>query len=451
MERPKPEAEDEQVLTGWLHETYFRLICSHTDSWTNMLTPYLPRSLARFVATASRQFPTLMLTGPRQVGKTTLLKTLCAIGADGQPPRRYVTLDNPMLLALAREEPALFLQRFPPPVLIDEIQYAPGLLPLIKEAVDAAGGKGLFWLTGSQPFHLMQNVSESLAGRVAVMHLQGLSLSEALGQGADSRPFLPDAPPRPGAAPGGVSPLAGLFAHIWRGSFPALYAADAPDRDLFYASYLQTYLQRDVRDLAQVGDLTVFTRFLRSAAARTAQLLNLTDMARDVGVAPNTVRHWLSILQASGLVWLLEPYHTNLSKRLVKTPKLYFLDTGLAAYLTEWSSPATLEAGAMSGAIFETWVVGEMLKSWWHNGKQAPFYYYRDKDQKEIDVLIVRDGRVHPIEIKKTAQPGKVVVRHFGALDRLGLETGAGAVICLVPERLPLTATVEAIPAWQVA
>lgn len=415
-----------------------------------MTYPILPRSLARAIVTASRQFPVLMLTGPRQVGKTTLLKSLCEAAAVAQPERRYVTLDNPLMLALAREEPALFLQRFPPPVLIDEIQYAPGLLPLIKEAVDAGGGKGQYWLTGSQPFHLMRNVGESLAGRVAVMHLQGLSLGESLGHGASLRPFLPGTP-NDGLTSPPAGPLNWIFERIWCGSFPALHVADAPDRDLFFASYLQTYLQRDVRDLAQVGDLTAFTRFLRSAAARTATLLNMADMARDVDVAPNTAKHWLSILQASGLIWLLEPYHSNLSKRLVKAPKLYFLDTGLAAYLTEWSSPATLEAGAMSGAIFETWVVGELLKSWWHDGKQAPFYYYRDKDQKEIDVLIVRDGRVYPVEIKKTAQPGRDAVRHFSVLGNLGLETGAGAVICLVPERLPMTAQVEAIPVWEVA
>ena len=412
--------------------------------------PYLPRSLGTYIVSANRQFPVLMLTGPRQVGKTTLLKSLCE--TTGEPLRRYVTLDNPLMLDLARDEPGLFLQRFPPPVLIDEIQYAPGLLPLIKEYVDAQGGKGLFWLTGSQPFHLMQNVSESLAGRVAVMHLQGLSLSERLGQGAHSSPFLPGHAAKTILVQhSSTTPLNWLFEQIWRGSFPALSQPDAPDRDLFYGSYLQTYLQRDVRDLAQVGDLTVFTRFLRSAAARTAQLLNLADMARDVGIAPNTARHWISILQASGLLWLLEPYHTNLSKRLVKTPKLYFLDTGLAAYLTEWSSPATLEAGAMSGPIFETWVIGEILKSWWHNGKLAPLYYYRDKDKKEIDLLIVRDGCLYPVEIKKTGRPGKDATRHFAVLDKLGLNVAKGAIVCVVPERLPITAEIDAIPAWQIA
>jgi len=416
-----------------------------------MSASYLPRTLETSITAANQQFPVLMLSGPRQVGKTTLLKTQSE-KSPNNTPRSYVTLDNPMLLALARDEPALFLQRFAPPVLIDEIQYAPGLFPLVKEAVDAQGGKGLVWLTGSQPFHLMKNIGESLAGRVAVMQLQGLSMGERLGLGAQVKPFLPGGPLSANVLPKeAASPLAWMFDCIWRGAFPAMQGVSAPDRDLYYSSYLQTYLQRDVRDLAQVGDLTLFTRFVRSAAARTAQLLNMADMARDVGVAPNTARHWLSILEASGLVWLMAPYHSNLSKRLVKAPKLYFLDTGLAAYLTEWSSPATLEAGAMAGAIFETWVVAEILKSYWHCGKQAPLYHYRDKDQKEIDVLIVRDGTLYPIEIKKTAQPGRDAVRNFGVITKLGLTIGPGAVICLCPERLPITAHVQAVPAWQVA
>jgi predicted AAA+ superfamily ATPase len=297
----------------------------------------------------------------------------------------------------------------------------------------------------------MKNVGESLAGRVAVMQLQGLSLGESMGEGNQLRPFLPGSLHGERKLPQqAASPLAWIFETIWRGGFPAMQGNAAADRDLYYASYLQTYLQRDVRDLAQVGDLTVFTRFVRSAAARTAQLLNVADMARDVGVAPNTAKQWLSILQASGLIWLLEPYHTNVSKRMVKAPKLYFLDSGLAAYLTEWSSPTTLEAGAMSGAIFETWVVAELLKSYWHCGKQAPLYYYRDKDQKEIDVIIVRDGTVYPIEIKKASSPGRDAVKHFAVLEKLGLAIGPGAVICLANERLPITANVDCVSAWQV-
>ncbi len=415
-----------------------------------MPSPILPRTLEASVARADRQFPVLLLTGPRQVGKTTLLDAMARQAAG--TPRRYVTLDNPLMLRLAREEPALFLQRLPPPLLIDEVQYAPGLFPLIKQAVDAQGGKGLYWLTGSQPYHLMQHVTESLAGRVAILHLQGLSLAESLGRGSAVEPFVPAKPSGIDVRP--VAPALGwLYQRIWRGAFPALHAegGEPVDHELFYGSYLQTYLQRDVRDLTQVGDLTAFVRFLRSAAARTAQLLNMADMARDVGVAPNTAKQWLSVLAASGIVWLMEPYHTNVSKRLVKAPKLYFLDTGLAAYLTGWTSPSTLEAGAMSGALLETWVVAEMLRSWWHSGRQANFHYYRDKDQKEIDVLIESDGRVHPVEIKKTAQPGRDSVRHFSLLEGLGLKLGHGAVVCLVDERLPITAQVDAVPAWQVA
>lgn len=417
---------------------------------------YLPRTLEPFIESASRQFPVLLVTGPRQVGKTTLLKAVAA-HENPRAPRRYVTLDDPLLLALAREEPALFLQRFAPPVLIDEIQYAPQLLSVIKQHVDANPGHGQVWLTGSQPLALMQGVSESLAGRIAVVQLQGLSLAESLGLPPARAPFVPTPGTHPARTapigptpPARQSPLSWLYTRIWQGSFPAFAQRPAPEHDLYYASYVQTYVQRDVRQLAQVGDLTAFTRFLRSAAARTAQLLNVADMARDVGVSPHTVQHWLSVLQASGLVHLLEPFHTNLSKRLVKAPKLYFLDTGLAAWLTGWSSPSTLERGAMSGAFFESWVVSEVLKSWWHRGRPAPLHFYRDRDMREIDLLIVQDGQAHPIEIKKTAQPTREAVRHFAALDKLGLQAGHGAVICLCPEAVPLTPHVDALPAWAI-
>lgn len=406
---------------------------------------YIARTLEPFVIRAAEHFPVVLLTGARQVGKTTLLRRL------SQGERGYVSLDDPLVLSLAKTDPALFMQRFPPPVLIDEIQYAPELLPYIKMAADRAGRPGLFWLTGSQQFHLMQGVSESLAGRVAVLHLLGLSRREIMEQATEARPFLPtpeELQQRAGA--GGRFTLKQLYRLIWRGSLPAIVLDEAVERDLFYGSYVQTYLQRDLRDLARVGDEMAFLRFLRAAAARTGQLLNLADLARDADVTPNTAKSWLAILQTAAIAYLLEPYHANVTQRLVKAPKLYFLDTGLVAYLTEWASPETLEAGAMSGAIFETWIVSELLKSYWHTGRRPPSYYYRDKDQREIDVLLVQDGVAYPLEIKKTASPGRDDIRHFSALERLGLPVGPGGVICLAAESLPLTATAQSIPAWMV-
>lgn len=209
---------------------------------------------------------------------------------------------------------------------------------------------------------------------------------------------------------------------------------------------MQTYLQRDVKMLANIGDEISFLKFVRAAAARTGQLLNLAGMAADADIAPNTAKNWLSILKASGLVYLLEPYHTNINKRLIKSPKLYFLDTGLAAYLTEWSNSQTLEAGAMSGAIFETWVMSEIIKSYWHLGKSASIYYYRDKDQREIDLLIVRDGTITPIEIKKTAMPTKSDIRHFSVLEKLKMPIAPGALLCMTERPMPLTETIQALP-----
>ncbi len=406
---------------------------------------YVPRTLEPAISRASQQFPVVLLTGARQVGKTTLLRQL------SQDGRAYVTLDDPLVLSLAKGDPALFMQRFPPPVLIDEIQYAAELLPYIKMAADRAGQAGLFWLTGSQQFHLMQGISESLAGRVAVLHLLGLSRPELLGHGLAATPFVPTpAELARRSSQRGSLTLQELYRLIWRGALPAIALNAAVERDLFYSSYVQTYLQRDVRALARVGDELAFLRFLRATAARTGQLLNLADLARDADVAPNTAKHWLSILQTAEIVYLLEPYHTNLTQRLVKTPKLYFLDTGLAAYLTAWASPETLEAGAMSGPLLETWIMAELLKGYWHAGRQPLFYYYRDKDQREIDLLLVQDGVAYPLEIKKTASPSRDDVRHFAALERLGLPVGPGGVICLAGQSLPLTATAQSLPAWMI-
>jgi len=398
---------------------------------------YLKRTLTTVVKQASSQFPVLLVTGPRQVGKTTCLRH--AAGKE----RTYVTLDDPQARILAKEDPKLFLQRFTAPVLIDEIQYAPELLPLIKIAVDTHQQRGDYWLTGSQQFHLMQNVSESLAGRVGILQLLGFSCRELDRQSEQTEPFSPKR-----AIDNSVSPpvLMDVYQRIWTGSFPAIAIDPQKDHDLFYGAYMQTYLQRDVKMLANIGDEISFLKFVRAAAARTGQLLNLAGMAADADIAPNTAKSWLSILKASGLVYLLEPYHTNINKRLIKSPKLYFLDTGLAAYLTEWSNSQTLEAGAMSGAIFETWVMSEIIKSYWHLGKSAPIYYYRDKDQREIDLLIVRDGTITPIEIKKTAMPTKSDIRHFSVLEKLKMPIAPGALLCMTERPMPLTETIQALP-----
>lgn len=404
---------------------------------------YLRRTIQAFIKKASQQFPILLVTGPRQVGKTTTLQYLSAEN------RRYVSLDDPSMALLAREEPILFLQRFKPPVLIDEIQYAPQLLPFIKRHVDKHKTKGSFWLTGSQQFQLMRGVSESLAGRVGIVNLLGLSLREMKDKAESDDPFLPL--PRvleKRLASSSELSLADIYRIIWRGSFPAMSLNEKMDRDLFYSSYVQTYLQKDVRNLAKVGNEGAFLKFLRAAAARTGQLLNMSDLSRDAGISPVTAKSWLSILESSSIVYLLEPYHTNVTKRLIKAPKIHFLDTGLVCYLTEWSSPETLEAGAMSGYILETFIFTEILKSYWHNGKRAPVYYYRDKDKKEIDLLIVQDNIIYPLEFKKSASPNKDSVRHFKALEHLNVSMGSGGVICLCDTLFPITEHTEAIPVY---
>jgi predicted AAA+ superfamily ATPase len=376
------------------------------------------------------------------VGKTTVLE-ICAA-----TPRRFVTLDDIDARALASGDPALFLQTYSPPVFIDEVQYAPNLFPYIKIHVDRHKNKGDFWLTGSQKYHLMKGVTESLAGRVAVIDMLGLSPREISGNAESSAPFLPTPEWIERARACAVSSRVGdVYERIWFGSFPGLLSDPARPRDIFYNSYTRTYIERDVREIANIGSDIAFYNFLRAAAARTAQLLNYADLARDVDIDPKTARAWLSVLRASGLVYLLEPYYNNVTKRIVKTPKLYFLDTGLAAFLTGWDSPKSLEAGAMNGALLETFVFGELLKSYWHNGRQPSVYFYRDADQREVDFLFERNGTLYPAEVKKTAAPSLTAAKSFAALGSLRKPVGPGAVICLREDDIPLSDKVTAVPA----
>ncbi|ESQ73434.1 ATP-binding protein [Asticcacaulis sp. AC402] len=402
---------------------------------------HVRRTLTETLKSVSTVFPVVLVTGPRQVGKTTLLQD-CK-----EPGRAYVSLDDLDQRTLARTDPALFLQLHKPPLIIDEVQYAPQLFSVIKSLVDKTQTRGQYWLTGSQKFHLMHGISETLAGRIAILDLIGLSQAECDDRAADQGPFLPT----PGwiekaRAKPSSSAVLDIYRTIWTGSFPAIALNPEMPRDIFYSSYTQTYIQRDVRDLARVGDEIAFARFLRAVAARTGQLVNYADMARDVDVDQKTVKAWLSILETSGLVFMLQPYHNNITNRLVKTPKLYFLDTGLCAYLTRWSTPEALEAGAMSVAVLETYMVAEILKTYWNRGRTGNFYFYRDRDQKEIDLIISQDGRLYPTEFKKTMTPSLGASKNFAALEALMQPIGEGCVICLKDTDVALSKSVWAIP-----
>jgi len=401
---------------------------------------YIKRALEKRILTANEQRRALIVTGPRQVGKTTVLKHLA------EKERAYVTLDNPIERETAVNEPALFLERHKPPVIIDEIQYAPNLLSYIKMYVDEHQNKGDFWLTGSQKFHLMKGVSESLAGRIAVIEMYGLSQSEIGGK--ENAPFVCDHEEmlrrlktrKPQS-------LSDMYERIFNGSMPEAYTGGF-DRGEFYADYVNTYLERDIRSLTQVANELDFLRFMTACAARTSEMVNYADLAKDVGITAPTAKQWLSVLVSSGIVTLIQPYFNNRLKRAIKSPNMYFMDTGLAVYLTRWDSPKTLEVSAMSGKIFETYVVSEILKSYHNAGKQPPVYYYRDTDGKEIDLILEYNGTVYPIEIKKTGNPGKDAVKNFDALKNSGMLMGEGAVVCLYDNVLPLDKNNWIIPAW---
>ena len=404
--------------------------------------PYITRSLEKVVLQVTKEYPVVLISGPRQVGKTTMLKKLME-GTD----RNYVTLDDLQERALAKNDPEMFLQLHKPPILIDEVQYAPELFSMIKLIVDKEHRKGDFWLTGSQIFDLMKGVQESLAGRVAVLSLSSLSQTEIYG-GEDS-PFQLDLKHLTKRKEGRASAdLQEIFRRIFQGSMPAIVSNEVSNNSIFYGSYLCTYIERDVRNLSDAIDSLKFLRFLTAVAARCSQMLNVNEIARDADINLKQAKDWMGILETLGIIFYLHPYSNNMLKRLVKTPKYYFYDTGIVAYLTKWSSPDTLENGAMNGAILENYVVSEIRKSYLNSGKEPFMYYYRDKDAREIDIVLEHDGELNPIEIKKSANPAPEILRNFSVLEKTGLKRGKAAVICMKMELSAFDQENYIVPVW---
>lgn len=416
---------------------------------------FYERTIKATIKNISETFPVLLVTGPRQIGKTTVLESML------EPERKKVSLDNPTLRALAKSDPELFLQRYSPPVLIDEVQYAPELFPYIKIIVDERKRPGDFWLTGSQMFKMMKNVTETLAGRAGIIPMLGLSNSEINGQ--HYSPFELDTDMLISRINNARRmSVTEVFERIYRGSMPRLYEIEDINLETYFESYIDTYISRDVRDLEQVGNEVEFLNFIKIVAARTATNVNYETLAQEAGISAPTAKKWLSILVSCGIVALVQPYSNNALKRVIKSPRMYFLDTGLCAHLIGWGSAKVLENSLMSGEFFETWVVSEIYKSYLNAGMRPPLYFYRDSNKKEIDLIIYRDATVYPIEIKKGTAP-KNATKNFSVLNpieednaeeqfdgvsHLKTTIGTGAVVCLASDIMPIDRKNWYVPAW---
>ena len=405
---------------------------------------YYQRHIQPVVERIAKRKPVIVLTGARQVGKSTMLKEILG-------DINYVALNRPLVRESAKDNPSMFFDVNKPPVIVDEIQKAAELFDYIKDIVDEEKNKGQFYLTGSQSIKLMKNVGDSLAGRAGVIKLLGLSIRELAGI-SHREPFLPTTERMTGAdAAAGMFDYTKLVSCIHKGFFPELHETESDLRDWtdFYSSYFQTYIEKDIKDVLNIQDESAFIKFVRAVASLSGEMLNIKTISDICGKDGKTVRSWLSVLESSGLVYLLEPYYNNFSKRMVKTPKMYFLDTGLACWLLGWNTPEQLTSGAMWGHIFESFVFGEILKSYYNEGiVKPPLYYYRDKDKNEIDLVIEDVETLYPVEVKTSSDPTKAMVSAFRFLDGIpGKQVGTGAVVCLAKERLPLKENVWIVPA----
>lgn len=411
-----------------------------------MTMAYINRAMEATFKRMAQEFSVVLLTGPRQVGKTTMLKRLAE--AEGVN-REYVTLDDITEREMAKNDPKLFLQLHKPPVFIDEVQYAPELFPYIKIYVDEHQQAGDFWLTGSQIFKLMDGVQESLAGRVCLLHMSPLSQAEACG--CTSEPFTVDFE-RLLMRSKAVSParIQEVFERIWRGGMPAIVSGVKKEQAAVYSSYISTYIDRDVKEIADRVDSFKFLNFVTVVAALTSQMVNYKTIADAVEISVPTVKNWLNILERLGIIFYLHPYSNNLLKRMVTKPKLYFYDSGLVAYLTKWTDSETLMNGAMSGAILENFVVSEIVKSYQNAGLEPFIYYYRDKDNKEIDIVLERNGTLYPLEVKKTMMPDKRWTNVFGVLDKTSLKRGTGGILCLSDKFTAFDRDNLIIPVWEI-
>jgi len=397
---------------------------------------YIKRHVAYTLKEMLSQFKVVLVTGPRQVGKSTLLK-------NELPYYEYVTLDDISELEIAKESPALFFKNHSLPLIIDEVQYAPELFRHIKFILDKSDTCGQICLTGSQTYALMQNVSESLAGRIGILELEGFSLREILGT-EFVHPFLPDSTYIEERNKF-LMTCDDIWQHIFTGSMPEMQSKES-NWDFFYNFYIKSYIERDVRNLMSIKDETLFYKFIVALAARTGGLFNAADIANTIGVTLKTVQSWTSILEASGIIFFLRPYENNLLKRVVKTPKIYFYDTGLVCNLVGWDNPKVAQNGAMSGELFETFVISEILKSYQNAGISTKnLYFYRDGNQKEIDLLIQKGGLLYPVEIKKSVQPTVLMAKNFPALKQLD-SMQCGTILCQCEKRLCLSDNVQCLP-----